>query len=242
MDSVNRSLAEAAQLVRLGKAKESLALVNTTMESYIRHLALAEGAQQALAGGDPDRLTTIPQVDFLDFLIERGVLRHRQKADIREIHRQVSVAEREHVGPKLEQANHALRFAREFVDRCETTARDLMRGPVLGIDGDRLVEDAVTLMRSRGVRQLPVTQKGSPARSLTPGTILKLIDEGVSDLARKPVWEIADRGMPQVSPDAKLPELLRLLKTNSAVLVTEGGKTVGMVTASDVLQVVRRYR
>lgn len=242
MDTLETALAEAAQLIRLGKAKESLTLVDETLASHVRHLALVAGAERELAGGDPNRLATITPVEFIDFLVERGVLRHRQKADMREIHRQVTVAKREHVGPTLEQANRALRFAREFIDRCETAARDLMRSPVLGIDRDKLIEDAVTLMRSRGVRQLPVIEKGRPARALTPETILRLVDEGVSDLACTPVWDVADRGLPKVSPEAKLPELLRLLRTNPAVLVVEGDKTVGLVTASDVLQVVRRYR
>jgi len=188
MDATQTSLAETAQLIKLGKAKEALMLIDETLASYVRHLAIVQGAEHELAGGDPDRLAAITPVEFIDFLIDRGVLRHRQKADIREIHRQVTVAEREHVGPSLEQANHVLRLTRELIDRCETTARDLMRDPVLGIDRDKLVEDAVALMRSRGVRQVPVTEKGRPARSLTPETILHLLDDGASDLARTSVW------------------------------------------------------
>lgn len=242
MDSIEQDITEAAGLIELGKAKEALSLLNATLESYVRHMAIAEGAVQHLADGNPDRLSAVSDVQFIDFLVERGILRHRQKSDIREIHRQVTVAEREHVGPSLEQANDALRFLREFVDRNETTARDLMGGPVIGLDRDRLIEDVLALMRVRGIRHIPVTEKGKPVRSVEPETILRLLDEGTSDLARTPVWDIADRGMPKVAPDARLPELLRLLRTNAAVLVVEAEKIIGIVSASDVLQVVRRYQ
>lgn len=242
MDGRTEALAEAGQLIRQGKAKAALSHVCRTLESYVRHVAIANGAGPELAGGDPDRLATLTQTELIDFLIDKGILRRRQKADIRELHRQADLAEHGEIGPSIEQANSALRFVREFIDRNETTAADLMRSPVVGLDRDKLVQDAVTVMRSRGVRQLPVLENGEAARAVTPETILKLIDEGISDLARKDLWEIADRGLPRIAPSTKLPEVLRLLRTNTAVLVADGGRTVGMIAASDVMQVVRGYR
>jgi len=242
MNGIEQQIDQAAQLISLGKAKAALAVINTTFESYLRHLAIAHGAVERLANGDSDRLASISAVEFMDFLIEEGILRHRQKADIRDISRLLTSAEREELGPSLEQANRALRLLREFVDRQETTAADVMSGPVMGIDRDDLVEDALTVMRVRGVRRLPVLENGRPARTIIPRTILKLIDEGTPDLARLTVWDVADRGLPQVPPDAKLPDLLRLLRTNPGILVVDDDKVVGMVTASDLLQVVRKYR
>lgn len=242
MDEHTEPLAEADQLIRRGKAKAALSHVTEILESYVRHLATETGARRKLAADDPERFANVPIVDLLDFLIDKGVLRHRQKTDIRELRRLLDRAERESIGPSLEQANTALRFAREFIDRNETTAADLMRGPVVGLDRDKLVEDAVTIMRSRGVRQLPVLENGEPKRAVTPEVILRLVDEAVPDLARKTLWEVADRGLPKVSPDAKLWELLPLLRTRPAILVVDEGRIVGIIGPSDVLQVVRRYQ
>jgi len=122
MDGIDQQIDQAARLISQGKAKAALEVVNATFESYLRHLAIVHGAVDRLAGGDSDRLAAISSVDFMDFLIDEGVLRHRQKADIRDVSRQLTSAERDGIGPSLEQANRGLRLLREFVDRQEITA------------------------------------------------------------------------------------------------------------------------
>lgn len=241
MDRVSESLAEAARLLAQGRARETLSHTYETLDAYARHLAVEAGAQRELAGGDPDRLARISTMDLIDFLVEEGVLRRRQKAEIRDIHRQLLTSERERIGPSLERAATALRFTREFVDRNEMTARDVMRSPVLGIDRDKSIEDAIAIMRTRDVRELPILENGRPVRAIGTETIRRLLDEGASDLARTHVWDAAERGFPLVPPAARLPQLLHLLRTHPAVLVVENARAVGIVTDAELSKAVRRY-
>ncbi|RJQ53020.1 MAG: CBS domain-containing protein [Actinobacteria bacterium] len=235
------SIVEAGALLACGKVRESLFLTSETLEAYIRYLAVQSGAIRELVEGNPDKLAAVPLPALIDFLIEQHILRYRHKAEIREVRRLVDEARRHDVGPSIEQANGALRFLKEFVTRNETTAASLMRSPVIGIDRDQPVSRAVAMMRERGLHQLPVLEKGVPTRCLTTGTLQRWLDDGTSALGRMPVWEVAERALPQIPRSMRLPHVLRELRTHPALLVVEGEKIVGIVTIADVLQVIREY-
>ncbi len=230
------------ELLARGRARDSLYCVNDTLESYIRYLAIENGAAGALSQGDVELLAGVALPALVDFLIEKGVLRYRHKAEIRELRRLADEARRHNMGPSLEQATTALRFLREFVDRNETTAADLMRSPVVGVDREESLERAVTMMRERGLHQLPVLENGIPVRCLTMGTLQRLIDEGASDLGRRSVWDVAERALPQIRPSLRLPHVLAQLRTHPALLVVEGERVLGIISPSDVLQVLHVYR
>ncbi len=234
-------IGEAAELLAQGRARDSLYRTNDTLEAYVRYLAVSNGAAAALSQGDVELLAGVPLQALIDYLIDQSILRYRHKADIREVRRLVDEARRRNLGPSLEQATWALRFLREFVDRNETAAGDIMRSPVLGVDRYESVGRAVSMMRERGLHQLPVLADGVPVRCLTTGMVQRLIDEGISDLARRPVWDVAERAMPQITTATKLPQILSALRTHPALLVVDDGRVVGIIASSDVLRVLRVY-
>ena len=96
------------------------------------------------------------------------------------------------------------------------------------------VSDALQMMNTYGLSQLPVLEDGRSVGSLREGRLMsKLL--GNPDLMRSPVAEVMDKGFPVVSEDAGVNTAARYLKNSPAILVEEYGRIVGIVTRYDVL-------
>jgi CBS domain-containing protein len=108
-------------------------------------------------------------------------------------------------------------------------ARDLMSAPVIAVDADTSIADAVDRMQRHGIRHLVVRGVGDPAGLLTDLDVRV----GEDDTARA-----ADRCQcqpPTTKPDAPLSVVAGLMLRHraSAVLVCHMNDVVGIVTASD---------
>ncbi|MBI3455952.1 MAG: CBS domain-containing protein [Candidatus Rokubacteria bacterium] len=125
--------------------------------------------------------------------------------------------------------------------------RDIMQPKVTTIPPKTTLPEAVRLARERGIRHLPVVEGGeligivsdrdlkramaSPATSLEAHELAYLLD-------RLTVAEIMTRAVITVGPMSPLEDAARLmvLERISALPVTEGGRLVGIVSETDVLQ------
>ena len=85
-------------------------------------------------------------------------------------------------------------------------------------------------MQEAGYSQLPVINEGVPVGSISQGDLVH-VDEDARD---QPVREFMGESFPTVSNSATLNEISNLLDHYKAVMVTEGGETVGIVTEADV--------
>lgn len=109
-------------------------------------------------------------------------------------------------------------------------ARDLMHEGVVAVSPDDPVRLAVDRMQEAGYSQLPVISDGVPVGSISDADLVHA-DEGVgSDAVREWMGE----SFPSVSPDASLDEVTSLLDHYKAVVATEGGETLGIITGADV--------
>jgi cystathionine beta-synthase len=96
------------------------------------------------------------------------------------------------------------------------------------------VDDALQMMNSYGLSQLPVLEEGKSVGSLREGHLMaKLL--GNPDLMRAPVTEVMEKGFPVISDDTSVNAAVRYLKNSPAILVEEYGRIVGIVTRYDVL-------
>jgi predicted transcriptional regulator len=109
-------------------------------------------------------------------------------------------------------------------------ARDLMHENVVNVGPDESVTEAVALMDKEAFSQLPVIQNGVPVGSISQSDVIHA-GENVGDL---PVAEVMSESFPTVSVDATVDELRNLLDHYKAVIVTEGGEAVGIITEADI--------
>ncbi|AGB16142.1 putative transcriptional regulator with C-terminal CBS domains [Halovivax ruber XH-70] len=109
-------------------------------------------------------------------------------------------------------------------------AGDLLNEDVVSVAPDDAVSDAATLMESEAYSQLPVIQDGIPVGSISQSELVHL-DE---DSRNEPVSEHMAESFPTVSKDATLDEISNLLDHYKAVMITESGRTVGLITEADL--------
>jgi predicted transcriptional regulator len=109
-------------------------------------------------------------------------------------------------------------------------ARDLMHEGVVAVAPDDPVRVAVDRMQEAGYSQLPVISEGIPVGSISDADLVHADEDVGSD----PVREWMGESFPAVSPEASLDEVTGLLDHYKAVMVTEGGETLGIITGADV--------
>ncbi|WP_280536520.1 CBS domain-containing protein [Halopenitus sp. POP-27] len=109
-------------------------------------------------------------------------------------------------------------------------AEDLMHETVVSVAPDDGVSDAFDLMDEEAYSQVPVLQNGIPVGSLS----LSDINEAGEDVGNYPVSEVMSESFPTVARDVTVDELRNLLDHYKAVMVTDGGETVGIITEADI--------
>jgi predicted transcriptional regulator len=109
-------------------------------------------------------------------------------------------------------------------------AEDLMHVDVVNVSPDESVSEAVELMDEEAYSQLPVIQNGVPVGSISQSDVVHA-GENVGDL---PVAEVMSESFPTVSTEATVDEIRNLLDHYKAVIVTEGGEAVGIITEADI--------
>ena len=109
-------------------------------------------------------------------------------------------------------------------------AEDLMNERVVSVAPDDAIQDAVRKMDEEAYSQLPVLQNGIPVGSISQGDLVQ-VDEDARD---EPVVEHMGESFPTVSRDSTLDEISNLLEHYKAVMVTDAGETVGIITEADI--------
>ena len=109
-------------------------------------------------------------------------------------------------------------------------AEDLMHETVISVAPDDAVADAVDLMEGEAYSQLPVLQNSVPVGSISQSDVV----QAGGDVSELPVSEVMSESFPTVAPDATVDEIRNLLDHYKAVMVTDGGETVGIITEADI--------
>ena len=109
-------------------------------------------------------------------------------------------------------------------------AEDLMHTDVASVAPDDAVRDAEREMEDQSYSQLPVIQAGIPVGSISHSDIIRSGEE----VGSLPVSEVMSESFPHVSPETTVDEIRNLLDHYKAVMVTERGSTVGIITEADV--------
>ena len=120
------------------------------------------------------------------------------------------------------------------------TVGDLLRnrGPrkLVTISPEATADEAINLLQSAGISQVPVMQDGKPVGSVQEVTLARVLHD-YGDPAKVKVGDIMARPLPQMDVSTHLDEAYRLLLSgNTGVLAVSGGKVVDIVTRIDLVQ------
>jgi cystathionine beta-synthase len=119
------------------------------------------------------------------------------------------------------------------------TVGDLLRtrGPrqMVTVGPDDTVAQAVELLQSTSISQLPVLRDGQPVGSIQEVTLARVLHDHV-DLNKVTLGEIMARPLPQLDIGVHLDEAYRLLLAgNTGVLAVSGGAVVDIITRIDLV-------
>ncbi|GAB6861151.1 CBS domain-containing protein [Haloplanus litoreus] len=109
-------------------------------------------------------------------------------------------------------------------------AEDLMNETLVSVAPDDSVADAERRMEEAAFSQLPVLQNGLPVGSISFSDIRH---EG-ENVGQKAVAEIMSEQFPTVSREDSVDKISNLLDYYKAVIVTESGEAVGIITEADI--------
>ena len=124
----------------------------------------------------------------------------------------------------------------ESMEKAVKRASDVMMSPIVSIDANDSVENAIGLMGRYNISQMPVTRRGRVVGSLREKSLIGKIDVGKMEEYRNVhVYEMMDDPLPTVSKSESLESVFSLLKENSAIIVEELGRPIGIISRSDIL-------
>jgi predicted transcriptional regulator len=151
-------------------------------------------------------------------------------ANISQAH--VAKIERERVDPRLSTVNRIL-FVLSKKER-EIRCRDIMTKNIIQIKPNTPIKKITAIMKSSGISQIPVFYGNNQVGSIRETTLLHSMDRNLNLLKAE---DILDKPFPVVDSEDTIEILPPLLDIHPAVLVSEKGRTRGIITKSDLLGV-----
>lgn len=119
----------------------------------------------------------------------------------------------------------------------EETCSNLMNKHLISIESKKTVKDAADFMKDKSISQLPVFENKRLVGNISETTIYTKIMEGTNKniLFKQKISEIMENPLPTLPQSTPKSIALPLLKTNSAILLTEKDKIIGILTKEDLL-------
>ncbi len=115
-----------------------------------------------------------------------------------------------------------------------------MTAPVISVSPADLVERAFVIMEDKGFSQLPVIENGVLVGSISERGILRTMgSRGLEGVSQLQVGRAMEEAFPTVSPGTEVTVVSNLLEFAEAIIVTEKGRVVGVITNFNVLNMMR---
>ncbi len=119
------------------------------------------------------------------------------------------------------------------------TLKDLkelkMNGSLVFLSAKDKVKKAVEVLNSKGFSQLPVIENGQSVGSIKEGKLMNSILRN-NNLLDANIEEIMDPGFPTLDGRTELPVVKKYLSDSPAILVTDYGRIVDIITRYDIIQ------
>ena len=131
--------------------------------------------------------------------------------------------------------DHGYQETKQFANARDIIQHRAANGTLMTVDADQSVDQAIQMLHSRSISQLPVTRNGEFVGSLTDSKILRQLIED-PDLKNKAVAKVMDPPFQFVAMDNTLDVLSSLMnKDNKALLVRDEQRQVHIITQHDLL-------
>jgi cystathionine beta-synthase len=125
-------------------------------------------------------------------------------------------------------------------ERRKDTVGDVLRTkeplpPMITVTEAQTVKEALDLLRRFEISQLPVTRGTDVVGSINDVAVMQAVFDH-ADIVHKPVVEVMGRAFPTLEHDVEVTVAYKLLTmANSAIVVTDSGHPVGVVTRQDII-------
>jgi cystathionine beta-synthase len=125
-------------------------------------------------------------------------------------------------------------------DRRKDTVGDVLRTkeplpPMITVTEAQTVKEALDLLRRFEISQLPVMRGAEVVGSINDVAVMQAVFDN-TDIVHQPVGEVMGRAFPMLPHDSEVGMAYKLLTmANHAIVVTDGGQPVGVVTRQDVI-------
>jgi len=149
-------------------------------------------------------------------------------ANISQAH--IAKIENEKVDPRLSTVNKILLVLSKKEKRIR--CGDIMTREIISVKPSTPVKKIVALMKSLGISQMPVFEKGTHTGSILETTLLHNMERNLEHLEAK---DIMERPFPVIDAGDPVDILPPLFDIHPAVLVSEKGRIRGIITKSDLI-------
>jgi predicted transcriptional regulator len=134
---------------------------------------------------------------------------------------------------------HKIVSVLNIAERSVITAAQVMHTPVLAVEPDHQITNAVDLMGRNGISQLPVIQDGVPVGCISEAALLSALDDQQSHKQNTYlVRDFMEPSFPTVPPEMDVETVLHILQKRHAVLVVEAGRVQGLITKHDLISLI----
>jgi predicted transcriptional regulator len=129
-----------------------------------------------------------------------------------------------------------------YLQNKDWTARDVMHSPVIIINSQESVQNAIDLMKNNGISQLPVIKGNKLIGSIRESTLINKFSKSknTETFFSSSVYNIMDKPFITVKPKITVDAVADLLlQGNPAIIVLEQNKIIGIITKIDVLSPIK---
>jgi cystathionine beta-synthase len=124
--------------------------------------------------------------------------------------------------------------------RRKDTVGDVLRAkqplpPLITVTETQPVKEALDLLRRYEISQLPVMRGREVVGSINDVAVMQAVFDH-ADIVHQPVGDVMGRAFPSLDHDAEVTIAYKLLTMgNSAIVVQDSGKPLGVVTRQDII-------
>lgn len=121
--------------------------------------------------------------------------------------------------------------------KTEKKLAEVMIKHLISLQKNEKIKKAIEIMKKNSISQLPVFNGKEVVGSISESIIYNKVLEGYSrkTLDNMQIGEIMGEGFPIVRADFPISTVIPLLKSSEAILLTEKGKIVGIITKSNLI-------
>ena len=113
-------------------------------------------------------------------------------------------------------------------------AKDVCSKKIISIQADQTIDKALNLMVKNAISQMPVFKENVLVGSVSEELFIKKYDKIKNKNVK--IQNIMDEALPTIPEDTNITLVNEMLKIYPAILVVKNGKTIGIISKTDILQ------